>query len=84
MKITDKTNQKSDNRTFKVGDVVKGEHSNGAFTYLHIARINHEFCQAFDLSDGDRWNDAQRGDSFTFEKTSWKYTKVNAELIITD
>lgn len=85
MKITDNTNQKSDNLTFNVGDVVKAVFDNNNTAFLLIVQSGSDNCHAVQMHLGNTWNnDVQKGTRYTFDNTKWKYTKVNAELIITD
>lgn len=85
MEITDKTNQKSDNLTFKVGDVVKAVFDNKQIAFILIVEVAQFSCHAVQLNTGGVWNHtSQTGSSYTFDKSAWHYTKVNAELIITD
>lgn len=86
MKITDKTNQKIDTRTFNVGDVVKAT-LNDVTHLLYIAQVDKDSTQPVLLGGKIGTFENRKHDSsimYTFHSTSWQYTKVNAELIITD
>lgn len=90
MKITDNTNQKSDNRTFEVGDMVRircKENDGTPHSLAFIAHVGNGFYSPVLLSEpSEFWQQMKKlvKGKFVFDGKDYTYTKVNAELIITD
>tara|TARA_R110000868_G_scaffold35798_1_gene127860 strand:- start:28746 stop:29012 length:267 start_codon:yes stop_codon:yes gene_type:complete len=88
MKITDKTNQNKQSNVFRRGDIVRASLHGLPDTFIIICKNEEMNLISVSLSTGNNWNSqSESGDTYKFKTEldkQYSFTKVNAELIITD